>query len=30
VSLSWKGKTIDLTDSTKDSVAKLTLEPVAE
>lgn len=30
VSLSWKGKAIDLTDSTKDSVAKLTLEPDAE
>jgi len=30
VSLSWKGKAMDLTDSTKDSVAKLTLEPDAE
>ena len=30
VSLSWKGKAMDLTDSTKDSVAKLILEPDAE
>jgi cytoskeleton protein RodZ len=30
VSLSWKGKAMDLSDSTKDSVAKLTLEPSTE
>ena len=30
VSLSWKGKAVDLSDSTKDSVARLTLEPVNE
>lgn len=30
VSLSWKGRAIDLNESTKDSVAKLTLEPDSE
>jgi len=30
VKLSWKGKVIDLTDSTKDSVARMTLDPEAE